>query len=395
MTDLVQKTTDFIAAHREEHIDKIALKLSKQKELDSGFVLRQIEGWQKLRHKVPTWATTEGLHFPVRLSLEQCSSEATAVYKRNILCDYLERKGLSPQVLSFADLTGGLGVDFAFLAPRFATATYVEQNEALVTLAQHNLPLLGLPHAQIWHSRAEEVIERLPHCDVLLLDPARRDQHGRKTVALSDCSPDVQALQDQLWEKCRFLLLKLSPMINVHQVLQVLPHVAELHFVMGGNECKEVLLLADKAHEGETLHCVGDFRFTLAAEQAATPRYCSHPEGYLYEPHAAVMKSGGFKSFAIQWGLEKLHPHSHLYVSPLRHEGSPARCFRIEQIVGFSKAELKALSTLGRANLTVRNFPESVEQLRKRLRLKEGGEHYIFATTLVDERHVLLLCKKA
>lgn len=395
MTDLSQKTIDFIAAHREERVDKLALKLSKQKELDAKFVLRQIEGWQKLRQKVPTWASIEGLHCPVRLSLEQCSSEATAIYKQKILCDYLERNELLPQTLSFADLTGGLGVDFSFLAPCFATTIYVEQNEELVALAQHNFPLLGLPQAQIWQRLAEDALEELPHCDVLMLDPARRDLHGRKTVALSDCSPDVLALQERLWAKCHFLLLKLSPMIDVHQVLQDLPHVAELHFVMGGNECKEVLLLADKAHEGAPLHCVGDFRFTLEEEQAALPNYCSLPEGYLYEPHAAVMKSGGFKCFATQWKLEKLHPHSHLYVSPLRHEGLPARCFKIERIVGFSKAELKTLSALGKANLTVRNFPESVEQLRKRLRLSEGGAYYVFATTLADERRVLLLCQKA
>lgn len=394
MLPLSPQTRDFIEAHKTDRIETLALQLAKHKEIDATWVLRQIEGWQKLRHKVPTWGTTPELCYPVRLSLEQCSSEATACYKVKALTHYLAQVGVAPQQVAFADLTGGLGVDFSFLAPQFKEATYVEQNADLAALAAHNLPLLGLEHAKVVHSTAEEVLKNLDFIDVLMLDPARRDMQGRKTVALSDCTPDVLALQEELWTKCRFLLLKLSPMLDVHQSLQKLRHVAEVHFVASAQECKEVFLIADGQHKGAPLFCVGDFRFTLDEEQTAQPTYTTTPEGYLYEPHAAVMKSGGFKLFATRWGLYKLHAHSHLYTSPTRHDDLPARRFYIEQVLGLSKAEVKQLSALRQANLTVRNFPETVDVLRRRLKLREGGTNYLFATTLADERHVVLVCRK-
>lgn len=394
MSALSSKTVDFIETHRLEKIERIALLLSKQKELDATFVLRQIEGWQKLRHKVPTWSEIPDLHYPPRLSLEQCSSEETARYKQEVVERYLTQRGETMNRLSFADLTGGLGVDFSFLAQKFAQATYVEQNEALALLARHNFPLLGLPHACVQHATAEQALQDIPPTDCLLLDPARRDGQGRKTVALADCSPDVAALQARLWDKCRYLLLKLSPMLDVHQALQQLSHVAQVHFVASGSECKEVFLLADAQHEGPPTFCVGQWQFTLDEEQKAQPRYTARPEGFLYEPHAAAMKSGGFKSFATHWDLHKLHPQSHLYCSATLHKEVPARVFRLVEQVGFSKSELKSLASLGKANLTVRNFPETVDVLRKRLRLREGGEVYLFATTLADERRVLLRCEK-
>lgn len=394
MQDICTKTADFIESHKTEKIERIALLLSKQQELDAHFVLRQIEGWQRLRHKVPTWADLPDLHYPVRLSLEQCSSEDTARYKVAALHRYLSARGEQLGQLSFADLTGGLGVDFASLAKGFGRATYVEQNADLIALARHNFPLLGLSEAHIVHGTAEEQLPTLPLTDVFLLDPARRDGQGRKTVALADCTPDVAALQEALWSRTRYLLLKLSPMLDVHQALQQLLHVAEVHFVAGGSECKEVFLLADAQHEDTPTFCVGDWRFTPTEEQEAAPSYTAAPESYLYEPHAAAMKSGGFKCFATRWGLHKLHPQSHLYTSSQLVEGLPARVFRLKEVVGFSKRELKTLSSLGKANLTVRNFPETVEQLRKRLRLREGGDSYLFATTLADNRHVLLHCEK-
>lgn len=416
-------------------VDKLALQLAGRADVAADYVLRQVEGWQKLRRKVPAWAAVEGLEYPHRLALEQCSGEAAARCKADIIGQMVKhlREGtptkvavetndgadaemcvrLRPTVdenaperpLTFTDLTGGLGVDFSFIAPLFDRAVYVERQESLCRLARHNLPLLGLQRAEVVCGDGVEYLQKMNPVDVLFLDPARRDGAGRKTVLIEDCEPDVCRLQELLLRKARCVVLKLSTMLDITGAVGALQGVRRVHVVSVGGECKDLLIVMSAhdglfpensgpvivAHEGGESLC-----FTLADEAAARPVYANACESFLYEPGPAVLKAGAFRTVAQVYGLKKLHPHSHLYTADRRISPFPGRTFRVIGEYGFGKADLKRLRTLcAQANLTVRNFPASVEALRKKLKLREGGEHYIFATTMADGRHAILLCQKA
>ena len=251
--------------------------------------------------------------------------------------------------------------------------------------------------------------------DLVYLDPARRDEHGRKTVRIEDCTPNVLELLPQLREKARWLLVKLSPMLDVHQAITALGCVNEAHVVAVDGECKEILLLCDLSLQRETQTrsrasseepisgtatrwiCTsekGTFAFTQQEEQTTVCPMASQIEGYLYEPDAAVMKAGGYKTFGMRYGLKKLHPNTHLFVGEHADCTLPARCFRILEVVGFQKKALRMVTALKKANLTVRNFPTSVPELRKRLKLAEGGEYYLFACTTAQDEKVIIVTEK-
>ncbi len=315
--------------------------------------------------------------------------------------------------LVFADLTGGFGVDFSFLAPLFDRAIYIERNAELCEIARHNFPLLGLKNHEVIEGNGAEWLDRLPHLKLLMLDPARRDAAGRKTVLLEDCEPNVKTLLPGLLEKAENIIIKLSPMLDLHRALEDLRCVSEVHLVAEGGECKELLLVLDArlnlergrvagaavALPADTslpiIHCADDgkiFSFTAEEERAACAEYADELSGWLCEPNAAVLKAGGFKALAARYGLKKLHPNSHLYVSPHFIDDFPGRVLKIREVIGFSKKELRALSALGQANLTVRNFPATVDELRKKLKLREGGSTYLFATTAAGDRRVVVVC---
>lgn len=396
---------------RSAPVDKLALQLAGRNGLDVAYVLRQVEGWQKLRTKVPAWAAVDALEYPHRLALEQCSGEAAARCKAEIIGQIInalrENETALHQntCLTFADLTGGLGVDFSFIAPMFDEAVYVERQENLCRLARHNFPLLGLRHAEVVCGDGVEYLQTMQPVDVLFLDPARRDGAGRKTVHIEDCEPDVCRLQALLLQKARCVVLKLSTMLDITEAVNALHGVRQVHVVSVGGECKDLLIVMSTdagelfsatdgplivAHEGDVI-----LSFTTVAEAAARPVYAGTCCSYLYEPGAAVMKAGAFRTVAAHYGLQKLHPHSHLYTANEPCTAFPGRAFRVVETFGFSKADLKRLRNVcTQANLTVRNFPASVEALRKKLKLREGGTHYIFATTMADDSHALLLCRK-
>ena len=251
--------------------------------------------------------------------------------------------------------------------------------------------------------------------NLVYLDPARRDENGRKTVRIEDCTPNVLELLPLLQQKTEWLLVKLSPMLDVHQAIASLGCVSEVHLVAVDGECKEVLLLCHlqifKSHaetssaQGEkaaeqTIHwCCssekGEFSFTSDEEQTTVCPLVSQISGYLYEPDAAVMKAGAYKTFGVRYGLQKLHPNTHLYIGDEARVDIPARCFRIVEVVGFQKKALRTITALKKANLTVRNFPTTVAELRKRLKLAEGGEHYLFACTTANEDKVIIITEKA
>lgn len=394
--------------YREIPISQLALQLAGRHDVDSAHILRQVEGWQRLRTKVPSWAAIDDLLYPPRLALEQCSGEAAARYKAKVVAALLKQAEIREGKGSMADLTGGLGVDFSFIAPLFGEATYVERQEELCRCARHNFPLLGLEKTRILNGDGIDHLKEMQPVDLLFLDPARRDGVGRKTVLIEDCEPDVMALRDLLLEKARFVVLKLSTMLDIAGAVSSLGSVDEIHVVSVGGECKDLLLVLTReaakatasnvgfspivtAHEGDR-----SFRFTPREEAMASPTLTTTPGRYLYEPGPALMKAGAFKVVATRFGLQKLHPSSHLYTSSELLAGFPGRTFEVIDSYGFSKADLKRLkATVPQANLTVRNFPSSVDALRKKLKLREGGSDFLFATTLADATHVLIHCRKA
>lgn len=382
--------------------DKLALQLAGRKDLDAAFVVRQVEGWQRLRTKVPRWAETPGLRYPHRLALEQCSGQAAAEYKAQVVADLLRRAEAEGAAVprSMADLTGGLGVDFSFIAPAFAEATYVERQEGLCDLARHNFPLLGLEGAKVVCGDGVDYLKHMEPVGLLFLDPARRDGAGRKTVRMEDCEPDVCALLPLLLAKARWTVLKLSPMLDISGALAALGCVREVHVVSVGGECKDLHLVLSQPEGGGEVRVTAShngipFCFSPTEEAEAQPRYATQPAEWLYEPGAALLKAGCFKLIATRFGLEKLHPHSHLYTAGHFVEHFPGRCFRVVETLGFGKQDLRRLRSLtAQANLTVRNFPSTVDALRRKLKLREGGNDYLFATTLADGAHALILGRR-
>lgn len=396
-----EKTRDFILRNRQEDVRKLALKKAPEG-VDLAMALQQIEGWQTAVRKLPSWAGREGLWFPPRLAMEQCSSEQTATYKR-ALVKRLLHIGSTPADGTMMDLTGGFGIDFSFMAPLFTRAVYMEQQPELCRIARHNFTVLHLDQTEIREGNSSEKPQDWPDAELCFIDPARRDAAGHKTVAIEDCTPDLTTLQDFIHRKARFCLIKLSPMLDIQAALRVLRGVSEVHAVCVQNECKELLLVAAQppAHpvvfhcadiEKERTEC---FTFTAEDERKADCTYAQAVGKYLYEPNAAILKCGGYRTLAARYGLCKLHPNSHLYTSDLFREDFPGRTFLVENASGFGKKEVnKLLRDISQANLTVRNFPATVADLRKRLHLKEGGETYLFATTLNSGEHVLLRCRK-
>ena len=392
MMQVSPETLRFIEENIRADVRSLALQAKKYPQVDMAMAVVQIAGRQIAEAKVPSWYNAEGLLYPKHLSMEQCSSEVTALYKASLV-----------EGETFTDLTGGFGIDCSFLSRRFKKADYVERQAELCELAKHNFPLLGL-NIEVHNEDGVEYLKRMQPVDCLFLDPARRDGHGGKTVAISDCEPDVSVLEDLLVEKAKTVMVKLSPMLDLSLALKTLKNVREVHVVSVNNECKELQLILQKQSISSdvSIHCehiVNDlhqhFVFTQELERTSDCPLTKEVEAYLYEPNASILKAGAYRSLTQSYKVRKLHTSSHLYTSPHFIEDFPGRRFQVEAVSGFGKKELKTfLQGMEKANLTIRNFPSSVADLRKRLKLKEGGEDYIFATTLADESKVLIKCKK-
>lgn len=359
--------------------------------IDVSLALRQIKARQLLQKKVPEWSQNENLLFPQHLSIEQCSSEATAKYKANQL------KGNS-----FADLTGGLGIDTYYLSNSFREADYVERQTDLCELARHNFKMLDT-QVKVWNEAAEEYLKHCKPKDCLYLDPARRDTHGHKTVSISDCTPDVLALQDQLLQKANVVVVKLSPMLDVSKALAELKSVKEVHVLAVGNECKELVFIMERGCFNPPSLFAANLQteqpvvnFTIDEELGCTLRLAEGVGRYLYEPNAALMKAGCFKLLSEKFGVLKLHKNSHLYTSETLANGFPGRVFEVEGVALYNKRVKQALlDDVEKANLAVRNFPLSVDALRKTLKIKEGGDVYLFASTLHGENKVIIKTRKS
>lgn len=373
-------TKQFIADHLHDDVSELALKY-RNAEVDLTLALRQIEARQLLRKKVPSWSDNDELLFPARLSIEQCSSEATARYKASLM-----------HGVSFADLTGGLGVDCYFISQNFQHSDYVEMNSELCELAEHNLKAL------IIHNESAESF--LTHCspiDCIFIDPARRDVHGRKMVCVADCTPNVVELQDLMLQKAKRVMVKLSPMLDISQALKELQHVKEIHVVAVENECKELLFILEPEFEGEPiLTCVNletrqpSVSFQLEEERMASLQLAKEVGRYLYEPNAALMKGGCFRLLTQRFGVQKLHRNSHLYTSNQLVPDFPGRIFEVNDWAVYGKKSNALLEGIDKASIAVRNFPMTVAEIRKKLKIADGDQVYLFATTLSDERKILI-----
>lgn len=397
-------TAEFIREYRERDIRQLALQANRFPDVDMPYALDQIQGWQIARRKLPKWAACDGVIFPPHLSMEQCSSEPTAQYKLNLAMEWACQVGHASRM---TDLTGGFGVDFSFTSCAFAAATYVERNEQLCHIVEHNLPLLGLNNATVVCADAVEYLSTVEPQTMLFLDPARRDEHGAKTVMLADCTPDVVQLLPKLLEKSRFTMLKLSPMLDWHKAVDDLRGtVREVHIVSVGGECKELLLVLSTVVESELKVYCADlstasdtsslFVYTPGSSApVANSTFNIQHSTFLHEPNASIMKAGCFDELAAAYGVSPVSRNSHLFLSDEPVEGFPGRSFVVERVTTMNKGELrKALVGIEKANIATRNFPLTVAELRKRLKIKDGGDVYIFATTTAEGEHLLLISRK-
>lgn len=508
-----QATLDFIRQHQDDDVRQLAFLGSKYPEVDMPFALDQIRGRKMARVKLPRWASIDGIIYPPHISMEQCSSEQTALYKAELAARLL---GLSPsssengeekekesenasnlhlseicefagkgavdsefakneatckkqQILTeskenvneikedvcesdfseeieFVDLTGGFGVDFSYIASRLGVKSmYVERQAHLCEAAKENFGRLGLKNAivkngdgiEVLHSFASKKDDAASADDslgiiydqplsllktnlglkLIFVDPARRDDAGNKVVSLKDCTPDVTLLQEEMLSKADYVIIKLSPMLDWHRAVSELSYVREVHIISVNNECKELLLVLSARNMGEMeassadrevkhvgnlrIYCVNDAQSFVCDEldmEASSVKIAPstlEEMQYLYEPNASLMKAGCFGVLSGRYDARMLSKNSHLFVSREPIAAFPGRSFRIIAVSSFNKKELKRhLSGITKANIATRNFPLSVAELRKRLKLKDGGETYIFATTLSDESHVLVITNK-
>ena len=394
-----QATADFIRLNADADVRQLALRGTKVPEIDLPFALDQIAGRQTARRKLPSWAAIDGIIYPPHLSMEQCSSEQTARYKAQVLTD----KCCTKDGTCFVDLTGGFGVDFAILAQALSSYiqhfVYVERQEHLCAVAKENFQRLGLSHAEVVCADSVDYLQTMKSAEIIFLDPARRDGHGSRTYGISDCTPDVLQLRDMLLQKARYVLLKLSPMLDWRKTISDLgeQYVREIHIVSVHNECKELLVLLGQG-EGVKLICANDDnRFVVETDGIAETIPFDNPcaEKYLYEPNASIMKAGCFAELSQNFAIAPIAKNSHLFISPDFIDDFPGRIFQIQAVSSLNKRELKEnLRDITQANITVRNFPLSVAELRHRLKLSEGGSTYIFATTLASGDRVLLICRK-
>ena len=434
-----QATQDFIRQHQDDDVRQLAFLGSKYPEVDMPFALDQIRGRKMARVKLPRWASLDGIIYPPHISMEQCSSESTALYKAELAARLLglpvSSSGTEMKAeneIEFVDLTGGFGVDFSYIAARLGVKSmYVERQAHLCEAAKENFGRLGLKNAIVKNGDGIEVLHSFhpkkkdaasaddslgitydqPRSllktnlglKIIFVDPARRDDAGNKVVSLKDCTPDVTVLQEEMLSKADYVIIKLSPMLDWHRAISELSHVREVHIISVNNECKELLLVLSARNMSENLriYCINDAQsfvcdeLDMGASQVKIAPSTLEEMQYLYEPNASLMKAGCFGVLSDRYDARMLSKNSHLFVSQAPIEAFPGRSFRIIAVSSFNKKELKRhLSGITKANIATRNFPLSVAELRKRLKLKDGGETYIFATTLSNDSHVLVITEK-
>ncbi len=350
-------------------------------------IVEQIKSKKKAKSKIPSWFNTAGLMYPKSISMEQCSSEETAGYKASLV-----------QGEKMVDLTGGFGVDTYFLSSSFKHTQYVERDRLLTEQAAHNFNALSAK-IDVNNTDAEVFLSSMDSADLIYLDPARRDLNSQRVFQLEDCTPNVIELQDQLLEKSHQVMVKLSPMLDIKLALSKLKAVSSVHVVAVKNEVKELLFTLQRGFKGlPIIYCVnlgqikeGEFKFDYNQEDEAVSNF-SEVENFIYEPNASIMKAGAFKLIGLTFGLKKLNQHTHLYTSKELVEGFPGRCFKVVKDIAFNKRIKQDVPEM-KANITVRNYPMTVAQIRKKTGIKEGGISYIYAFSDMAVKRAVL-CQK-
>lgn len=364
------------------------LKLNKD---ELRIAANQLNFWQKIRDKVPTWAANTQLIAPAGLSVEQSSSELTARWKASLF------KGGK-----IADLTGGMGIDSYFFSKTFDSVSYIEHQPDLAAAAKHNFEALGATTIQVFNERAEEFIATTSAIfDVIYCDPARRDANQKKVVHISDCEPNLVTFLPQILEKTRYVLIKYSPLLDIKLAISQLQFVKQVMVVAVKNEVKELLFCIEKGHtaapEIKAIHLLPsethEFSFHYESEENVQIGYAL-PNKYLYEPNAAIMKAGGFRSVASKFQLMKLAPNSHLYTNENLIEDFQGRVFSVTRVMKFDKKLITNSLTNNKANISCRNFPFKPDEIKKQLKLKDGGDDYLFFTEDANRNKLVILCQK-
>ncbi|MBR4912196.1 MAG: SAM-dependent methyltransferase [Bacteroidales bacterium] len=393
-----ESTWQYIAAHSDDDVTQLALHPAKDPQVDMAVALQQIAGRQKAKEKLPDWYATESVLYPKKVPMEQCSSSQTAEYKASLV-----------EGESFADFSGGFGVDTAAFAKKFTKGWYVEPQEELCELFQHNCKVLDINNVNIIHGTMEEHLDTIGPVNTIYLDPSRRDTHGRRVVSLADCTPNLPEWKSALLERCNILMVKLSPMIDIFQTFRDLPETYAVHVVAVEGECKEVVFLLTRRdapwHVSTTdptiiavdINKIATTRVetTLQTERTTPPCIATELGAYLYEPNAAVMKAGIFNALSQQFHIAKLAKNTNLFTADELHEDFPGRIFRLEAVHEFHpRKTAKELSHLANASIAVRNFPLSAEELRKTLKIKDGNTCYLFGCTLSGGMKCVIVCEK-
>lgn len=380
---------EYIRKNEGTDIYRLVLQQSPFPGVSSRELAEQIASRTKAADKLPSWYSAPAIYYPNKRNLEQSSSEATATYKASLV-----------QAHTIFDLTGGFGVDTYFFSKTARKVVYWEADEDLAEIAAHNLKQLGALNVSCHHGDGLTWLnDKKPVADLIYLDPSRRGRDSKRVFLLSECRPDVPAQLPVLLKAAPLILVKTSPLLDLQAGLRELQYVREIHIVAVANEVKEVLWLLEKGFKGEpVVHTINllpagkqKFSFSLSQEKADSGNY-SEPLSYLYEPNAAIMKSGGFHSLERAFGLPRLHLHSHLYTAA-RIIDFPGRAFRIRRTEPFSRSVMKTLA-YNKANISTRNFPLTVADIRKKFRIEEGGPLYLFFTKTYGKGLILIECEK-
>lgn len=384
---LQKEVQDFINKHLYTNVQQLALKKNPFPKLDYKLLLNQIVSKGKAKDKLPTWFETEEIVYPEKISIEQTSSEKTAKYKANLVSGE-----------SLIDLTGGFGIDDYYFSKKVSRVVHCEINPELSEIAKHNFEKLGTHNIECSTGDSFDYLEKsTSKFDWIYIDPSRRSSIKGKVFLLADCLPNVPELLSFYFEKSDRILIKVAPILDITSALNELQFVKRIHIVSLDNEVKELLFELEKNHDGTIDIKTIDFGKTITqfdailAEETPNLRF-GLPQKYLYEPNSAVMKSGSFDLISSRFNLAKLHPHSHLYTSEKLID-FPGRVFEIESNFGYSKENLKPFQNQ-KINITTRNFPETVENIRKKWKIKDGGDRYAFFTTDLNNQKIVLICKK-
>ena len=393
--ELTSALKEFIHEHQGDDTDRLLLAAARFPEIDVPFAAMQIASRRQVKGKLPSWYANDALVFPTKIAAEQCSSEVTARYKQR----------LASNALHICDLTGGLGIDSCAFAEKAKSVTYIERFQDYCSAARHNFPLLGYANINVVEGDGTKLYAGIPNVDVFYIDPARRGEGNKRIFALQDCEPDLQALLPSLLDVAPKVIAKLSPMADIRQTLSLLPGTAAIHIVAVKNEVKELLfeIKATDAPEKQTaIHCYNYisegkeecFSFNLEDEREAEAALAEDVQTYLYEPNAAILKAGAFKTLC-RLTINKLHTSSHLYTSDNPVGDFPGRTFIVSEVFPFNGKLMKTLSkTIPQANISIRNFPLGAKELQKRTGIRDGGDIYLFATTLKNNEKAIICCRK-